>query len=336
MKKFFTAAILLCGYLIYADTLISWKDLQNNIDSWIQGPVSLILTAEEKNVWGKLKSPEEKMQFIKIFWARRDPILRTRENEFKEEFYNRVEYANQNFQEKDTPGWKSARGQVYVMFGPPSRIDHHIVEESSRPALLWVYDKRPATRLPVNEALMFVWREFKYVLIPTTPEDPVTAQQASLDTNFRYQSIPTIVAQAFADVSTASVIDDKKNYDSLIYSVKSTEKFGVTSIDFDTRVLQANPPQVEVSIPAASAPIYDSGNQMFAEFLFTQELKQGDKVITKNEHSESFTWTVENFGKLNAVTVKLPALQAPSGQYDLYVTVEDRISGVSETKKVSL
>ena len=48
MKKFFTAVILLCGCLIYADTQISWKDLQNNIDSWIQGPPSLILTSEEK------------------------------------------------------------------------------------------------------------------------------------------------------------------------------------------------------------------------------------------------------------------------------------------------
>jgi hypothetical protein len=93
MKNVIAAIILLCGCLLYADTQISWKELQNNMDSWIQGPVSLIVTAEEKDFWGKLKSPEEKMQFIKIFWARRDPILRTRENEFKEEFFKRVDYA---------------------------------------------------------------------------------------------------------------------------------------------------------------------------------------------------------------------------------------------------
>jgi GWxTD domain-containing protein len=336
MRKLLTAVILMCGCLIYADTQVSWKDLQNNIDSWLQGPVQLLLTTEEKNVWEKLKSPEEKMQFIKIFWARRDPILRTRENEFKEQFYNRVDYANQNFEEQGTPGWKTARGQVYVMFGPPSRIDHHPVEDSSRPALLWVYDKLNSKRIPANEALMFIWHDFKYILNPPNPDpgDTVGEQQASLDSNFRYQSIPSMVAQAFADVSNANVIDEKKNYDPLIYSVKSTEKFGVASIDFEPRVLQANPPQVEVNIPIASVPVYDSGNQVFAEFLFTQELKQGDKVITRNEHSESFTWTAESFGKLNQISVKLPALQAPSGQYDLYVTVQDRISGVSETKKI--
>lgn len=338
MKKVLTVVLLLCSCLIYAETQISWKDLQNNIDSWIQGPVSLILTKEEKDVWAKLKSPEEKMQFIKIFWARRDPILRTRENEFKEEFYNRIDYANKNFEEKDTQGWKTAQGQVYVIFGPPSRIAHETVEDSSRPALLWIYDKLPAKRIPPNEAMMFVWRDFKYVLAPPNPNpgDRLAEQQASIDNSFRYSTIPSLVQQAFTDVAKDRVIDEKKNYEPLIYSVRSTEKFGVASIDFESRILETHPPQVQVTIPAEKAPVYDSGNQVFTEFYFTQELKQGDKVITRNEHSQSFTWTAEAFGKLKTITATLPALQAPPGQYDLYVTVQDRISGVSETKKIPI
>ena len=83
----------------FAAEPIKWSDLQKNIDSWLEGPPGLILTKEEKDVYKKLKTPEEKMQFIKIFWARRDPLLRTRENEYKQDFYNRVEYANKNFVE---------------------------------------------------------------------------------------------------------------------------------------------------------------------------------------------------------------------------------------------
>src|SRR5687768_12815349 len=110
MKKILMVAILLAGGFVYGQKQVSWKDLQANIDDWAKGPVSLIVTDEERKVFAKLKSPEDKMQFIKIFWARRDSILRTRANEFKEEFYKRAEYANQNFAERETPGWKTARG----------------------------------------------------------------------------------------------------------------------------------------------------------------------------------------------------------------------------------
>src|SRR5213593_2611014 len=118
--------LLLNVTIAAAATQITWEDLKKNIDSWIKGPVSLIATEQEKDVFKKLQTPEEKMQFIKIFWARRDPILRTYENEFKEEFNRRVDYANENYAEKGTPGWQTARGQVYILFGPPSREDKHI------------------------------------------------------------------------------------------------------------------------------------------------------------------------------------------------------------------
>jgi GWxTD domain-containing protein len=336
MKSILIAVLVLCACFVFAEQQITWKQMQNNMDSWVEGPVSLILTSNEQEVWGKLKTPEEKLQFVKIFWARRDPILRTRENEFKEEFYKRVDYANANFAERETPGWKTARGQVYIMFGPPSRIDHQTIESSSRPALLWVYDKIESRHIPANEAMMFVWREFKYVLAPPNPQpgDTIGEQQRAIDANFRYQSIPSVVQQAFADVTRNDIVDEKKNYDTLIYSVRSSEKFGITSINFDIQILQNHPLQVKVTLPAATAPVYDTGNQVFAEFYFTEELKQGDNLVTRDEHSQSFNWTSQQFGNLNEITVTLPALKASPGEYTLDVTVQDRISNVSETKKI--
>lgn len=335
-KKILLMLIMLATGFVYAQTTVSWKDLQNNVDEWAKGPVSIIMTDQERTIFPKLKTPEEKMQFIKLFWARRDPILRTRANEFKEEFFKRVEHANQEFAERDIPGWQTARGKVYVIFGSPSRVDHQTIAESSRPALLWVYDKLPAKRIPKNEALMFIWRDFKYVLAPPNPEsgDTMAAQQASLDANFRYQEIPSLVNMAFADVSKSNVVDEKIDYDALLFSVRSTEKFGIAELNFGAQVLQARPPQIQVSIPVASAPVYDEGTRKFAELVFIQELKKGEQVITRNEHSESFTWSSATFDDLNQITVKLPALEAPAGAYELNVTVQDRISGVSETRKV--
>ena len=336
MRKLLILFIFLTAPFVDAQTQVSWKDLQANIDDWAEGPPSLILTSEERDVFGKLKAPEDKMQFIKIFWARRDPLLRTRENEFKDEFYKRVDHANQNFAEANTPGWKTARGQVHILFGPPSRVDHQIIAQSSRPALLWVYDNLPAKRIPKNEALMFIWRDIKYVLAPPNPDpgDTMGARQASLDNAFRYESIPSLVDQAFADVAKANVADEERDYDELLFSVRSTEKFGIAEIQFEPTVQQTAPLQLQVSIPVENAPVYDEGNRTFAELIITQELRQGDKVISRNEHSESFTWTSEDFGDLQQINVKLPALQAPPGSYELTVTVQDRISSVAETKKI--
>ena len=336
IRKLLILSIFVTAGFIYAQNQVSWKDLQANIDDWAEGAPGLIMTNEEQEVFGKLKTPEDKMQFIKIFWARRDPLLRTRENEFKDEFYKRVDHSNQNFAEANTPGWKTARGQVYILFGPPSRVDHQSIAQSSRPALLWVYDNLPAKRIPKNEAMMFIWRDIKYVLAPPNPDpgDTMGARQASLDNAFRYESIPSLVDQAFADVAKANVTDEEKDYDELLFSVRSTEKFGIAEIRFEPTVQQTTPLQLQVSIPTATAPVYDEGNRTFAELIITQELRQGDKVITRNEHSESFTWNSEAFSDLQQINVKLPALQAPSGSYELTVTVQDRISSVAETKRI--
>ncbi|HSE41042.1 MAG TPA: GWxTD domain-containing protein, partial [Acidobacteriota bacterium] len=248
-------ALVIFSQISFAAEPIKWSDLQKNIDSWIEGPPSLIITSEERDVYKRLKTPEEKMQFIKIFWQRRDPILRTRENEFKEDFYRRVEYANENYAEGSYPGWKSAMGQTYIIFGKPSRIDKQSVPGSSRPAQLWVYDRIPSNRIPPNEAMMFVYRDFKYVLEPPNPNegDRIAEAQRQLDRNFTYQSIPSAVQAAFHDVADKSVVDETKDFRELLSSVESTEKFGLNEIQFEVRPLQNG--QYEVVLNPETAPV---------------------------------------------------------------------------------
>src|SRR5437763_12214791 len=91
---------------------------------WLQEDVTYIISEEEKKVFKDLQTDEEKENFIEQFWVRRDPDPRTSENEFKEEHYRRVAYANERFA-SGIPGWKTDRGRIYITFGPPDEIDSH-------------------------------------------------------------------------------------------------------------------------------------------------------------------------------------------------------------------
>ena len=72
----------------------------------------------------QLATDEERDQFIEQFWLRRDPTPDTVENEFKDEHYRRIAYANEHFA-AGTPGWRTDRGRIYIVWGPPDEIDSH-------------------------------------------------------------------------------------------------------------------------------------------------------------------------------------------------------------------
>src|SRR6185437_14618667 len=91
---------------------------------WLDEDVRYIITDEEKAAFKQLSNDEERDNFIEAFWARRDPTPDTVENEFKEEHYSRIAYANEHFA-AGIPGWKTDRGRIYVMYGKPDEIDSH-------------------------------------------------------------------------------------------------------------------------------------------------------------------------------------------------------------------
>ena len=85
---------------------------------WLEEDVVYIITPEEKEVLTSLTTEEEKEHFVEQFWRRRDSDPRTALNEFKEEHYRRIAYANDRFH-WGKAGWRTDRGRVYIMFGPP-------------------------------------------------------------------------------------------------------------------------------------------------------------------------------------------------------------------------
>ncbi len=100
------------------------QELSKSYRKWLDEDVRWIITDEERSAFMKLATDEERDKFIENFWLRRDPTPDTEENEYKEEVYRRIAYANEHFS-SGVPGWKTDRGRIYIMYGKPDEIDSH-------------------------------------------------------------------------------------------------------------------------------------------------------------------------------------------------------------------
>ena len=100
------------------------KELATPYRKWLNEDVAYIITDEERSAFMRLQTDEERESFIETFWLRRDPTPDTIENEFKEEHYRRIAYANEHFA-SGIPGWKTDRGRIYITYGPPDELDDH-------------------------------------------------------------------------------------------------------------------------------------------------------------------------------------------------------------------
>src|ERR1700690_672017 len=100
------------------------QELSKTYKKWLDEDVVYIISSEEKAAFRQLSNDEERDNFIEGFWQRRDPTPDTPENEFKEDHYRRIAYANEHFA-AGVPGWKTDRGRMYIMYGPADEIDSH-------------------------------------------------------------------------------------------------------------------------------------------------------------------------------------------------------------------
>jgi len=100
------------------------QELSKPYRKWLDEDVPYIITDEERAAFKQLSNDEERDNFIEAFWQRRDPTPDTEENEFKEEHYQRIAYANEHFA-AGVPGWKTDRGRIYIVFGKPDEIESH-------------------------------------------------------------------------------------------------------------------------------------------------------------------------------------------------------------------
>ena len=99
-------------------------ELHGVYKKWLDEDVRWIITDQERNAFKNLSNDEERDSFIENFWLRRNPNPDSPENEYKEEHYARIAYANEHFA-AGMPGWKTDRGHIYIAYGKPDSIDSH-------------------------------------------------------------------------------------------------------------------------------------------------------------------------------------------------------------------
>ena len=100
------------------------QELKGAYKTWLDQDVVYIISDEERKAFRNLSNDEEREAFIEQFWLRRNPNPDSPENEFREEHYRRIAYANEHYA-AGKPGWKTDRGHIYISFGAPDSIESH-------------------------------------------------------------------------------------------------------------------------------------------------------------------------------------------------------------------
>ncbi|MBP7147124.1 MAG: GWxTD domain-containing protein [Acidobacteria bacterium] len=115
------------------------------LDEWAEGPVRYLITREEARRFRSLENVTEQTKFVRYFWERRDPDPRSPQNELRLAFWSRVAEANRRFGDTPKPGWKTDRGKIFILLGPPDDVekdenyDTEIRTASARGLLRWIY-----------------------------------------------------------------------------------------------------------------------------------------------------------------------------------------------------
>ena len=116
MKKTLIAALV-----VSAVAATSFAQLSMSKADWARGPVQYYMTPEEKTQWNAIKNDADADKFIALFWAKRDPSPNTPQNEFRDDFERRVQYADQTFANGRQRGSLTDRGKALILFGAPTR-----------------------------------------------------------------------------------------------------------------------------------------------------------------------------------------------------------------------
>ena len=151
------------------------SSLPARYQQWLTEEVVYIIAPRERDVFLKLKTDRERDIFIEAFWKQRDPSPGTERNEFKEEHYRRLEHANSVYgRGTPLPGWKTDRGRIYVILGPPKNIESYDQVTNVFPTEIWFYLGDSDLGLPTGFNIVFFKKmgTGDYVLYSPTADGP--------------------------------------------------------------------------------------------------------------------------------------------------------------------
>ncbi len=254
----------------------------------------LIMTEQEKKIFNHMPSNKARKEFVQEFWDKRDPSPDNDINEFKEEFYRRIEYANTRFRE-GTQGWKTDRGRIYIFFGPPDRIE-----------------RRPMLNYPEAKGIQ-VWIYYRYNF-------GVEFVDKRGDGSYTFDPYSGVYGSFFDAMEMAKL--------GLTAIDSANEEWVKKFMDFNADYNASNQ-EIELSIPADTLVFVEEDEILTVSFLLKFYIyeKNGPK-LDEFEANRRVEITEQEILETKEVTLTIPYQLAP-GNYYFDVVVE-----VSETGRV--
>ncbi|MGD1010445.1 MAG: GWxTD domain-containing protein [Candidatus Aminicenantales bacterium] len=176
-RKLGSALILLFLVVPLAARTQAKIALPERYKKWLDEEIVYIITPHERDIFLHLQTDKERDIFIEAFWKQRDPNPGTPRNEFREEHYQRLKYANDVYGRSSLlPGWKTDRGRVYIVLGPPKHVESYDQVQDVYPVEVWFYMGDPALGLPPAFNIVFFKRNGigDYVLYSPAQDGPVS------------------------------------------------------------------------------------------------------------------------------------------------------------------
>lgn len=150
------ASFRLIAVLTSACFAASGPPLAQKYEDWLKGPTSYLITKPEREAFSRLRTDAERDAFIERFWEIRNPASGSGRNEFKEEFYRRVAFANAFYgRDAGSEGWRTDRGRTYILFGRPQSSMNYLGHQELRPIELWFYSNPGLPELPAFFYVLF-------------------------------------------------------------------------------------------------------------------------------------------------------------------------------------
>ncbi|NIO47971.1 MAG: GWxTD domain-containing protein [Candidatus Aminicenantes bacterium] len=295
-KKFFSFSIRSPAYcllfflcLLFIESCASYR-LEKLLDlesKEFLSKVRYIITKQERKIFLNLP-PSDRDNFIEEFWRKRDPDPYTEENEFKEEYFARIEEANRLFREGGTPGWLQDRGRIYILIGPPDRRDQYPRGSSfyGKPMEVWHYGFFPIVFID------HAWNgDYKL--------EPLSAQQIS-------------------EINKAQKMGKSE--------IAAKEKESIFNFDLDIEKVGPRKVIIRIAIPYKNIWFVNEENQLKTTLgLSTEIFDSSENKVWAHKKDYPLSLLEENlkdiFGKDYIIEV---AVELEPGKYSLTVELENK------------
>lgn len=300
---------------------------------WLEEVVPYIINKTEKEIFINLPTEVERGKFIANFWKRRDPNPETPKNEFKIEYYKRIALANKFFGTSGIDGWRTDRGKIYILLGPPSEIQRDFSPSATSfstfhgPKETWNYWGLSNPRLPYNLEFTFVdkFGTGNYVLERSLNLMEGRSENFDLNAMHYHFDYMEVLAEAMRDPFDAlgelkGIIRTQVTYDRI-------------PITYDLFCLKGTGTRIYIptviEIPYFSITQKEiEGKYYFSLTLIVNVSNELDQIIYESSKEINFSHTPAEMESLKDKTVQAQtAMSVEADAHKIHLLILDNFSG---------